>query len=81
MFTWLEGFFIVCTDHDSLKGMKQLAKLTGQMARWIDFLEGFQFEVKTRPGKEHDNADFLSTPTAFASTENTSRLQKLLQRR
>ena len=53
-------FFIVRTDHDSLKGMKQLAKLTGQMARWIDFLDGFQFEIKTRPGKEHENADFLS---------------------
>ena len=39
--------------------MKQLDKLTGQMARWIDYLEGFHFEVKTRPGKEHDNADFL----------------------
>ena len=52
--------FIIRTDHDSLKGVKQLAKLTGQMARWIDFLEGFQFEIQTRPGKEHDNADFLS---------------------
>ena len=55
-------FFIVRTDHDSLKGMKQLAKLTGQMALWIDFLEGFQFEIKTLPGKEH-NADF--TPSVF----------------
>ena len=52
--------FVIRTDHDSLKGVKQLSKLTGQMARWIDFLEGFQFEVQTRPGKEHDNADFLS---------------------
>ena len=40
--------------------MKQLAKLTGQMARSIDFLEGFQFEIETRAWKEHDNADFLS---------------------
>ena len=30
------------------------------MARWIDFLEGFQFKIQTRPGKEHENADFLS---------------------
>ena len=52
--------FIIRTDHDSLKGVKQLDKLTGQMARWIDYLEGFHFEVNTRPGKEHDNADFLS---------------------
>ena len=52
--------FRIRTDHDSLKGVKQLSKLTGQMARWIDFLEGFQFEVVVRPGKEHENADFLS---------------------
>ena len=52
--------FIIRTDHDSLKGVKQLAKLTGQMARWIDFLEEFQFEIQTRPWKEHENADFLS---------------------
>ena len=40
--------------------MKQLDKLTGQMARWIEYLEGFQFTIQVRPGKEHDNADFLS---------------------
>ena len=40
--------------------MKQLAKLSGQMARWIDFLEGFQLKIQTRPRKEHENADFLS---------------------
>ena len=47
--------FKIRTDHDSLKGVKQLSKLTGQMARWIDYLEGYQFEVVVRPGKEHDN--------------------------
>ena len=52
--------FRIRTDHDSLKGVKQSIKLTGQMARWIDYLEGFQFEIVVRPGKEHDNADFLS---------------------
>ena len=52
--------FRIRTDHDSLKGVKQLSKLTGQMARWIDYLEGYQFEIVVRPGKEHENADFLS---------------------
>ena len=52
--------FTIRTDHDSLKGVKQLEKLTGQMARWIDYLEGFQFQVDVRAGTLHSNADFLS---------------------
>ena len=52
--------FTIRTDHDSLKGVKQLDKLTGQMARWIEYLEGFRFTIVVRPGREHDNADFLS---------------------
>ena len=52
--------FTIRTDHDSLKGVKQLDKLTGQMARWIDYLEGYQFKVEVRPGNLHSNADFLS---------------------
>ena len=52
--------FIIRINHDSLKGVKQLAKLTGQMARWVDYLEGYRFEIRVRPGKNHDNADFLS---------------------
>ena len=52
--------FTIRTDHDSLKGVKQLDKLTGQMARWIEYLEGFRFTIEVRPGKDHENADFLS---------------------
>ena len=52
--------FILRTDHDSLKGVKNLAKLPGQFARWIDYLEGFQFEIQVRKGSDNANADFLS---------------------
>ena len=52
--------FILRTDHDSLKGVRNLAKLPGQFARWIDYLEGFQFEIQVRKGKDNANADFLS---------------------
>ena len=52
--------FTIRTDHDSLKGVKQLDKLTGQMARWVQYLEGFSFKIVVRAGKEHANADFLS---------------------
>ena len=52
--------FIIRTDHDSLKAVKNLEKMTGQIARWIDYLEGFDFEIQVRKGKENANADFLS---------------------
>ena len=52
--------FVIRTDHDSLKGVKQLEKLTGQMARWIEYLEGFTLRIEVRPGQLHSNADFLS---------------------
>ena len=52
--------FIVRTDHDSLKGLNNLAKLPGQFARWIDYLNAYSFEIKIRAGTEHANADFLS---------------------
>ena len=52
--------FILRTDHDSLKGVRNLSKMSGQFARWIDYLEGFQFEIQARKGTENANADFLS---------------------
>ena len=52
--------FIIRTDHDSLKGLNNLAKLPGQFARWVEYLNGFSFDIKVRKGAEHSNADFLS---------------------
>ena len=52
--------FIIRTDHDSLKAVKNLEKMTGQIARWIDYLEGFDFKIQVWKGKENANADFLS---------------------
>ena len=40
--------FIVRTDHDSLKGLNNLAKLPGQFARWIDYLNAYSFDQDTR---------------------------------
>ena len=68
IYEWIQYFqhylagqkFTVRTDHDSLKGIHSLAKVPSQFARWIDYLNGFTFEIKVRPGRVHSNADFLS---------------------
>ncbi|MCG8075029.1 MAG: reverse transcriptase, partial [Candidatus Thiodiazotropha taylori] len=52
--------FTVRTDHNSLRWMLKTKNPEGQLARWIDTLSSFQFEVQHRPGRKHSNADALS---------------------
>lgn len=40
--------------------MKSLKNPTGQVARWLQFLETYNLKVSHRPGYQHRNADALS---------------------
>ena len=55
--------FKVRTDHFSLKYLHRFKEPEGQLARWLDFLQAFDFEVVIRPGAKHSNADSLSRKT------------------
>jgi transposase InsO family protein len=52
--------FTFHVDHDALKYMVNKPQLSGRIARWVLFLQEFDFTVDIRPGKKHANADFLS---------------------
>ena len=52
--------FKVRTDHGSLRWLSSRKNPTGQVARWIERLAPFQFEIEHRAGKKHGNADALS---------------------
>ena len=52
--------FKIRTDHSSLKFLNRFKEPEGQLARWIDFLQPYQFEIEHRPGVKHGNADALS---------------------
>ena len=52
--------FRINTDSSALKQLKSLKQNTGMLARWMEELAGYDFEVKHRPGKENLNADALS---------------------
>src|SRR6202020_28267 len=43
--------FIIVTDHSALKWLKTSKISTGRRARWIMFLQQFDFEIVHRPGK------------------------------
>ena len=52
--------FKVRTDHSSLKYLVSFKEPEGQLCRWLDALSEYDFEILTRPGKSHGNADFMS---------------------
>ena len=52
--------FTVRTDHGALTWLQQFRSPEGQLARWLEKLQEFQFTIVHRPGRTHMNADALS---------------------
>ena len=52
--------FLVRTDHVSLRWLMSFKDLEGQLARWLERLQEYDFEIQHRAGKLHSNADALS---------------------
>ena len=52
--------FKVCTDHSSLCWLRNFKEPKGQLARWLQVIDEYHFEIIHRAGKLHGNADGLS---------------------
>ena len=52
--------FLLRTDHGSLRWLFGFKDPQGQVARWIEVLNQYDFEIKHRDGVKHLNADALS---------------------
>ena len=52
--------FILWTDYGSLTWLKNFKEPEGQMARWLERLQEFDFTIVHRRGNKHTNADSLS---------------------
>lgn len=52
--------FTVITDHASLQWLMNLKGLSGKLARWSLQLQGYNFDIQHRKGKENIVADMLS---------------------
>jgi hypothetical protein len=52
--------FTVRSDHAALKWLLSFRNPEGQIARWIQRLQEYYFEIQHRPGLKHNNADALS---------------------
>ena len=52
--------FLLRTDHASLAFLFRWKQPEGQIARWMELLGPYEFDIEHRPGKLHGNADALS---------------------
>ena len=52
--------FVIRTDHGSLRWLYNFKEPEGQIARWLETLSMYDFEIRHRPGRLHKNADALS---------------------
>ena len=52
--------FVIRTDHAALTWLRRTAEPMPQLARWLTFIEQFDYEIEHRPGTKHGNADGLS---------------------
>ena len=60
--------FVLRTDHSALRWMMNFKEPEGQLARWLDTLSEYDFEVQHRAGRLHRNADAMSRiPASDAS--------------
>lgn len=52
--------FKLRTDHSSLRWLQTFKEPEGQMARWLETLQEYQFDIVHRAGTKHRNADAMS---------------------
>ena len=52
--------FTLRTDHGSLTWLRNFREPEGQLARWLEQLQGLEFDIVHRRGTAHQNADGLS---------------------
>ena len=66
--------FVIHTDHESLKHLKEQDKLNRRHAKWVEFIETFLYVIKYKQGKENIVANALSRRYALVSTLNAKLL-------
>lgn len=52
--------FTIITDYSALTGLFKTSNPTGIIARWIVTLSEYEFDIKYRPGRVKESADFMS---------------------
>ena len=68
--------FILRTDHAALRWLLSFRLPEGQIARWLERLQQYDFRVEHRPGHRHGNADALSRrPCIHSGCKHCDRME------
>ncbi|KAI4343331.1 hypothetical protein MLD38_027853 [Melastoma candidum] len=63
--------FVLHTDHEALKYINGQHKLSRRHAKWVEFLQAFNFVLKHKPGAKNVVADVLSRKMMLLSAMET----------
>ncbi|GFX87020.1 retrovirus-related Pol polyprotein from transposon 297 [Trichonephila clavipes] len=67
--------FLLRTDHASLTWLMNFRNTEGQVARWIQRLNEYYFDIRHRKGSSHGNADALSRRPCPENCRQCSRVE------
>ncbi|GFX04395.1 retrovirus-related Pol polyprotein from transposon 412 [Trichonephila clavipes] len=67
--------FLLRTDHASLTWLMNFRNTEGQVARWIQRLNEYYFDIRHRKGSSHGNADALSRRPCPENCRHCSRIE------
>ncbi|GFU91119.1 retrovirus-related Pol polyprotein from transposon 412 [Trichonephila clavipes] len=67
--------FLLRTDHASLTWLMNFRNTEGQVARWIQRLNEYYFDISHRKGSSHGNADALSRRPCPENCRHCSRVE------
>ncbi|GFT66452.1 retrovirus-related Pol polyprotein from transposon 412 [Trichonephila clavipes] len=67
--------FLLRTDHASLTWLMHFRNTEGQVARWIQRLNEYYFDIRHRKGSSHGNADALSRRPCPENCRHCSRVE------
>ncbi|GFU58770.1 hypothetical protein TNCV_3089111 [Trichonephila clavipes] len=67
--------FLLRTDHASLTWLMNFRNSEGQVARWIQRLNEYYFDIRHRKGSSHGNADALSRRPCPENCRHCSRVE------
>lgn len=67
--------FTIRTDHAALQWLLSFKEPEGQVARWIEQLQAFQFSIHHRAGEIHGNADGLSRRPCAPNCQHCERTE------
>jgi RNase H-like domain found in reverse transcriptase len=68
----------MCMDHKNLQYFREPQKVTGRQARWLTFLQDFNYTLSHIPGHQNTVADLLSRRSDLNKGVNTNEPRILL---